>query len=157
MPWRTSSSGSTWSIRRSSSNRVAGYEAFARFVADWPPERVVDICGVEADAIRPAARLYATTRPAMIVNGLGMTEHVQGTDTVSALINLALITGNIGKPGAGVNALRGQNNVQGAAHMGCEPSLLPGSMPTGDRSRAISNAFGRARSRNAADSISSKC
>ena len=109
-------------------NRVADYDAFARFVADWPPERVVDICGVEADAIRSAARLYASTRPAMIVNGLGMTEHVQGTDTVSAMINLALLTGNIGKPGAGVNALRGQNNVQGAAHMGCEPSLLPGSM-----------------------------
>ncbi len=109
-------------------NRVADYDAFAQFVADWPPERVVDICGVEADAIRLAARLYASTRPAMIVNGLGMTEHVQGTDTVSALINLALLTGNIGKPGSGVNALRGQNNVQGAAHMGCEPSLLPGSM-----------------------------
>jgi formate dehydrogenase major subunit len=106
--------------------RVAGYDAFAEFVKHWPPERVADVCGVEADAIRTAARLYATTRPAMIVNGLGLTEHVQGTEGVSALINLALLTGNIGKPGAGINALRGQNNVQGAAHMGCEPSLLPG-------------------------------
>ena len=64
----------------------------------------------------------------MILNGLGTTEHVQGTDGVSALINLALLTGNIGQPGSGVNALRGQNNVQGAAHMGCEPALLPGSV-----------------------------
>jgi formate dehydrogenase major subunit len=110
-------------------SRVADYEAFAAFVKDWPPERVVDICGVEADVIRSAARLYATTRPGLIVNGLGITEHVQGTESVSALINLALLTGNIGKPGSGVNALRGQNNVQGAAHMGCEPSLLPGSVP----------------------------
>ena len=63
----------------------------------------------------------------MSVHGLGLTEHVQGTDGVTALINLALLTGNVGKPGAGVNALRGQNNVQGAAHMGCDPGALPGS------------------------------
>ena len=110
-------------------SRVGGYEAFAQFVQAWPPERVADMCGVEAGAIRTAARLYATSKPAMIVNGLGATEHVQGTDGVSALINLALLTGNIGKPGAGVNALRGQNNVQGAAHMGCEPVTLPGGAP----------------------------
>jgi formate dehydrogenase major subunit len=110
-------------------SRVSGYDAFAQFVKDWPPERVADICGVDADTIRRAARLYATTRPAMILNGLGMTEHVQGTDGVTALINLALLTGNVGKPGAGVTALRGQNNVQGAAHMGCEPATLPGGAP----------------------------
>ena len=110
-------------------NRVSGYDAFAQSVKDWPPERVADICGVDADAIRKAARLYATTKPAMIVTGLGATEHVQGTDGVSALINLALLTGNVGKPGSGVNALRGQNNVQGAAQMGCEPATLPGGAP----------------------------
>jgi formate dehydrogenase major subunit len=109
--------------------RVEGYAAFAEFIKEWPPERVADVCGVEADEIRAAARLYATTRPAMIVNGLGVTEHVQGTDGVRALINLALLTGNFGKRGAGVNALRGQNNVQGAAHMGCEPQTLPGGTP----------------------------
>jgi formate dehydrogenase major subunit len=109
--------------------RVTDFDQFVTFIADWPPERVADLCGVEANAIRAAARLYATTKPAMIVNGLGVTEHVQGTDGVSALINLALLTGNIGKPGSGVNALRGQNNVQGAAHMGCEPGTLPGSVP----------------------------
>jgi formate dehydrogenase major subunit len=110
-------------------SRVSGYDAFAQFVKDWPPERVADICGVEADTIRRAARLYATTKPAMIVNGLGMTEHVQGSDGMTALINLALLTGNVGKPGAGITALRGQNNVQGAAHMGCEPGSLPGGTP----------------------------
>jgi formate dehydrogenase major subunit len=73
--------------------------------------------------------MYASERPSMSVNGLGLTEHVQGTDTVMALINLALLTGNLGRPGAGVNPLRGQNNVQGAAHMGCEPGLLTGSTP----------------------------
>jgi formate dehydrogenase major subunit len=65
----------------------------------------------------------------MIVHGLGVTEHAQGTDGVVGLANLALLTGNIGKAGGGVNPLRGQNNVQGAAHMGCEPALLTGSIP----------------------------
>jgi formate dehydrogenase major subunit len=110
-------------------SRVAEYDAFAQSVKQWPPERVADVCGVDAEAIRTAARLYATTKPAMIVSGLGMTEHVQGTDGVTALINLALLTGNVGKPGAGLLALRGQNNVQGAAHMGCEPATLPGGAP----------------------------
>jgi formate dehydrogenase major subunit len=62
---------------------------------------------------------------------------VQGTDGVSALINLALLTGNFGKPGAGVNALRGQNNVQGAAHMGCEPRTLPGGIPLDEGTSAF--------------------
>jgi formate dehydrogenase major subunit len=109
--------------------RVDGFDAFAEHVKNWPPERVADISGVEAADIRAAARLFAKTKPAMIINGLGATEHVQGTDAVTALINLALLTGNLGKPGAGVNALRGQNNVQGAAHMGCEPETLPGGQP----------------------------
>lgn len=109
--------------------RVASFEEFAKSVDSWTPERAADICGVEADAIRRAARLYATGTPAMIFNGLGVTEHTQGTDGVMALVNLALLTGNIGKPGAGLNPLRGQNNVQGTAHMGCEPRTLPGSTP----------------------------
>jgi formate dehydrogenase major subunit len=109
--------------------RVDGLEEFDRFVGTWTPARAAAICGVDADAIRCAARLYATHAPAMTFHGLGLTEHVQGTDGVMALINLALLTGNLGKPGSGVNPLRGQNNVQGAAHMGCEPGSLPGSIP----------------------------
>jgi formate dehydrogenase major subunit len=109
--------------------RVSAFDEFARFIAEWTPERAAAICGVDAEAIRQAARLYATGSPAMCVHGLGVTEHTQGTDGVVALIDLALLTGNIGKRGAGVNPLRGQNNVQGAAHMGCDPGVLSGSIP----------------------------
>ena len=119
-----------------------GADAFIRFVADWPPERAAEICGVDADLIRQAARLYATSSPAMSAHGLGLTEHVQGTDGVIALINLALLTGNLGKPGSGVNPLRGQNNVQGAAHMGCDPATLPGSTPLAGGRDAFARRWG---------------
>jgi formate dehydrogenase major subunit len=109
--------------------RVAGWDDFVAFVEAWTPERAADVCGVHADDIRRAARLYASERPSLSVHGLGMTEHVQGTDSVMALTNLALLTGNLGRAGAGVNPLRGQNNVQGAAHMGCEPRNLTGYVP----------------------------
>jgi formate dehydrogenase major subunit len=109
--------------------RVAAFDEFRRFIEHWPADRAAEACGVGADDIRRAARLYAANGPALSVPGLGLTEHVQGTDGVMALINLALLTGNVGRPGAGINPLRGQNNVQGAAHMGCDPGLLPGSTP----------------------------
>jgi formate dehydrogenase major subunit len=115
--------------RRFIDRRVSSFADFETFIAKWSPERAATICGVDPATIREAARLYATARPAMSVHGLGLTEHVQGTDGVTALINLALLTGNVGKPGAGVNPLRGQNNVQGAAHMGCDPGGLPGAVP----------------------------
>ncbi len=107
-------------------HRAEGLEAFAASVQLWSPERAAEVCGVSAADIRQAARLYATTKPAMCLHGLGVTEHVQGTDGVSALAQLALLTGNVGRPGSGVNPLRGQNNVQGSAQMGCEPSRLTG-------------------------------
>ena len=110
-------------------DRVSGCEAFREFIRAWTPERAATICGVNADDIRAAARLYATSAPAMAFHGLGMSEHVQGTEGVMTLVNLALLTGNFGKPGSGVNPLRGQNNVQGAAHMGCEPGHLTGFIP----------------------------
>jgi formate dehydrogenase major subunit len=108
--------------------RVSEWEEFREFIRAWSPEAVATICGVEADQIRRAARLYATSRPSMCFHGLGLTEHIQGTDGVMALVNLALLTGNIGKPGSGINPLRGQNNVQGSAHMGCEPGNLTGAV-----------------------------
>ena len=123
--------------------RVDGVESFKRSIAPWTPERAADVCGVDADAIRFAARTYATHRPAMTVHGLGLTEHVQGTDGVMALINLALLTGNLGKPGTGVNPLRGQNNVQGAAHMGCEPASLAGSTSLEDGRPLFEQVWGR--------------
>ena len=108
--------------------RVAGFEEFRHFVQSWSPERAAPVCGVEAQQIREAARIYAKQGPAMCFHGLGLTEHTQGTEGVMCLVNLALLTGNIGKPGAGINPLRGQNNVQGAAHMGCDPGILTGSV-----------------------------
>jgi formate dehydrogenase major subunit len=112
--------------------RVAEFDEFRAFVREWTPERAEGICGVAAELIRQAARLYAAEKPAMCFHGLGVTEHTQGTDGVMALVNLALLTGNIGKPGAGINPLRGQNNVQGSAHMGCEPDNLTGYVPIAD-------------------------
>ncbi len=110
-------------------DRTEEYERFERFIREWSPESVATICGVDAKQIRKAARIYATAKPSMCIHGLGMTEHVQGTDAVACLANLPLLTGNIGKPGTGINPLRGQNNVQGAAQMGCDPDALTGSAP----------------------------
>lgn len=113
--------------------RVDGLDAFSTFIQPWTPERAARICEVAAEDIRAAARLYATARPAFCAHGLGLTEHVQGTETVMALVNLALLTGNLGKEGSGINPLRGQNNVQGAAHMGCDPTILTGAVAIPER------------------------
>ena len=107
--------------------RVEGWAAFRDHVARFRPEDVGPPAGVAPALLREAARRYARDTPSIAFHGLGLTEHVQGTDGVMALVNLALLTGNIGKPGTGVNPLRGQNNVQGSAHMGCEPGSLTGS------------------------------
>ena len=109
-------------------NRVTEFEEFRAFVADYSPEAVAERCGVDPQLIRKAARIYASEKPSMAMHGLGMTEHLQGTEGVMTIVNLALLTGNIGKPGSGVNPLRGQNNVQGSAHMGCDPGILTGSI-----------------------------
>ena len=109
--------------------RVSEFQEFRHFIRDWSAEKVARLCGLEARQIREAAHIYAKEKPAMCIHGLGVTEHTQGTEGVMGLVNLALLTGNIGKPGTGINPLRGQNNVQGAAHMGCEPGTLTGSIP----------------------------
>ena len=104
------------------------FQDWAHFVAEErnSPEKVEPMCGVPAQTIRAAARLYATARNGAIYYGLGVTEHSQGTTAVMALANLAMATGNIGRPGVGVNPLRGQNNVQGSCDMGSFPHELPG-------------------------------
>lgn len=112
--------------------RVAEWEDFCVFIKQFSPKKVEEICGIQADLIRKAARLYATKTPSMCFHGLGVTEHTQGTEGVMCLVNLALLTGNIGKLGSGINPLRGQNNVQGAAHMGCDPGVLTGSVSLND-------------------------
>lgn len=107
-------------------DRVSNLFEYLEFLKEWSAERGERITGVAAESIREAARLYAATVPAMMFHGLGMTEHSHGTEGVMCLVNLAVLTGNFGKPGSGVNPLRGQNNVQGSAHMGCEPGSLTG-------------------------------
>ena len=109
--------------------RITEFDQYRDFIREFLPEKAEAICGVPAAKIRQAARMYATAKPSLSVHGLGMTEHVQGTEGIMALVNIALLTGNIGKPGSGINPLRGQNNVQGAPHMGCEPKLLAGYVP----------------------------
>ncbi|MRV72512.1 formate dehydrogenase subunit alpha [Duganella sp. FT92W] len=122
--------------------RVTGFDDFAAFVAAYAPERVAGDCGVSAADIRAAARIYAGAGAAMCFHGLGMTEHLQGTEGVMTLINLALLTGNLGKPGAGINPLRGQNNVQGSAQMGCDPATLTGSQLIKDAGPRFEAAWG---------------
>jgi formate dehydrogenase major subunit len=104
------------------------FEDYAAFVSapHHSPEAVEEFSGVPAGEIRGAARLYATGGNGAIYYGLGVTEHSQGSTTVMAIANLAMLTGNIGRPGVGVNPLRGQNNVQGACDMGSFPHELPG-------------------------------
>jgi formate dehydrogenase major subunit len=104
------------------------YGEWAAFVADprHAPEMLEPVTRVPAADLRAAARLYATGGNAAIYYGLGVTEHSQGSSTVMAIANLAMATGNIGRPGVGVNPLRGQNNVQGACDMGSFPHELPG-------------------------------
>ena len=107
---------------------LEAFAEWAAFVAEprHAPEAVVPYTGVEASDLRAAARLYATGGNAAIYYGLGVTEHSQGSTTVMAIANLAMATGNLGRPGVGVNPLRGQNNVQGACDMGSFPHELPG-------------------------------
>ncbi|CAN7630632.1 formate dehydrogenase subunit alpha [Aminobacter aminovorans] len=104
------------------------FQDYAEFVSDerHSPEEVEKLSGVPAETIRGAARLYATGGNGAIYYGLGVTEHSQGSTTVIGIANLAMLTGNIGRKGVGVNPLRGQNNVQGACDMGSFPHELPG-------------------------------
>jgi formate dehydrogenase major subunit len=107
---------------------MEAFREWAEFVADErnSPENVAKVSGVPAEAIRGAARLYATGGNGAIYYGLGVTEHSQGSTAVMAIANLAMATGNIGRPGVGVNPLRGQNNVQGSCDMGSFPHEFSG-------------------------------
>ena len=106
--------------------RTEGIEDWRKTVSDCTPEAAEVITGVPAHLIAQAARRYGSSCAAFCVHGLGVTEHRWGSHGVIALCNLALATGNIGKPGTGINPLRGQNNVQGASDMGCLPTYFAG-------------------------------
>ena len=103
-----------------------GFEAFAESVSTWTTERASLITGIAADRIESLARRYAAAPSCMIAWTLGITEHHNAVDNVRSLINLALLCGNVGRPGSGLNPLRGQNNVQGGGDMGALPGRLPG-------------------------------
>ena len=103
-----------------------GFEGVRDAVREYTPEAAEAVCGVPADDIRAVARAYATTEKAGIYYTLGITEHTHGTDNVYGLSNLVLMTGHLGKPSAGLNPLRGQNNVQGANDSGASPVFYPG-------------------------------
>ena len=105
--------------------RTEGYAALKEHLADYAPERMESICGIPAATLHEVARVYASSRGSMIFWGMGVSQHVHGTDNARCLINLALISGQIGRPGSGLHPLRGQNNVQGASDAGLIPMVFP--------------------------------
>ncbi|MBZ4660772.1 MAG: formate dehydrogenase subunit alpha, partial [Desulfacinum sp.] len=112
--------------------RTEGFEEFRESVKEFTPEYVEQVCGIPADDLRRAARLYARAPKAMIFYAMGITQHAHGTDNVKALANLVMLCGQVGREGTGLNPLRGQNNVQGACDMGALPNVLPGYQPVTD-------------------------
>jgi formate dehydrogenase major subunit len=106
-------------------DRTLGYDALAQNVKGYSPEAMAPICGIPAETIREVARMYATSKGSMILWGMGISQHIHGTDNARCLIALALMTGQIGKPGSGLHPLRGQNNVQGASDAGLIPMMYP--------------------------------
>ncbi len=109
--------------------RTEGFEELKALVAEYTPEKVAEITSVPAEAIREIARTYAQSKPAAIVYAMGITQHTTGVDNVKSTANLAMLCGNMGVPGGGVNPLRGQNNVQGACDMGALPNVFTGYQP----------------------------
>ncbi|MEO0929290.1 MAG: formate dehydrogenase subunit alpha, partial [Pseudomonadota bacterium] len=108
------------------------WEAEKAHLADFSPEKMADICGIDADTLRDVARTFAGAKAAMIFWGMGVSQHIHGTDNSRCLISLALMTGQVGRPGSGLHPLRGQNNVQGASDAGLIPMFLPDYQPVGD-------------------------
>jgi len=106
--------------------RCEGGLEFIEKIKELDVDKMAEISGLDKQQVKDAAIAYATAKNAMEFHGLGVTEHSQGSQTVMLISNLAMMTGNIGRPGVGVNPLRGQNNVQGAADMGCQPHHGPG-------------------------------
>ena len=131
--------------------RCENYEAFKDSLKAFDLDTVSRITGVPAGDIAQAARVYATSKPSTILYAMGITQHSHGTDNVLAIANLAMLTGNIGKPSSGVNPLRGQNNVQGACDMGALPNVYSGYQSVTDPNvkKKFEDAWGRTLSGNA--------
>ncbi len=101
------------------------FEKLAAHVRDYPPEKMAEVCGIDAATLRTVARLYAKAQASIIFWGMGISQHIHGTDNARCLIALSLITGQVGRPGTGLHPLRGQNNVQGASDAGLIPMVYP--------------------------------
>ena len=112
--------------------RCENFDAFKESLKGFDLETAARITGVPGESIAEAARIYATNKPATILYAMGITQHSHGTDNVLALANLAMLTGNLGKPASGINPLRGQNNVQGACDLGALPNVYPGYQAVAD-------------------------
>lgn len=108
------------------------FEFMKEHLKDYSPEKIAPICGIAADTLREVARVYATSKASMILWGMGISQHIHGTDNSRCLIALALMTGQIGRPGTGLHPLRGQNNVQGASDVGLIPMVYPDYGPVND-------------------------
>jgi formate dehydrogenase alpha subunit len=122
--------------------RTEGFDEVAKAIEPYTPELAQKITGVPASDIVKAARIYGGASAASIFYSMGITQHVAGVDNVLAVANLAMLTGNVGRPGTGVNPLRGQNNVQGACDMGALPNVLPGYQRVDDE--AVRSKFEKA-------------
>jgi len=114
--------------------RTEGFEEVKKVVEKYTPSYVAKIAGVDEKKLVKAAEMYAKAKTASILYAMGITQHVSGTKNVIAIANLAMATGKIGKPGSGVNPLRGQSNVQGAGDVGCLPNVFPGNQPVSNDS-----------------------
>jgi len=106
-------------------NRTKDYDKLRNHLKDYSPKIMSKICGIPEETLNEVARLYASSKGSMIFWGMGVSQHIHGTDNARALISLALMTGQIGKPGTGLHPLRGQNNVQGASDAGLIPMVFP--------------------------------
>jgi len=106
-------------------SRTSGYDALKENAKGFSPEKMAPLCGIPAETIREVARAYATSRASIILWGMGISQHVHGTDNARCLIALTLMTGQVGRPGTGLHPLRGQNNVQGASDAGLIPMMYP--------------------------------
>jgi formate dehydrogenase major subunit len=116
-----------------------GFENFKRHIEAFTPQAMAPLCGIDAGTLRTVARLYAGAKAAIIFWGMGISQHIHGTDNSRCLIALSLITGQIGRPGTGLHPLRGQNNVQGASDAGLIPMMYPGYQPV--ETEAVRKSF----------------
>ena len=121
-----------------------GFENLKQHVREFTPQAMAPICGIDAGTLRTVARTYASARAAIIFWGMGVSQHIHGTDNCRCLIALSLITGQVGRPGTGLHPLRGQNNVQGASDAGLIPMMYPDYQPveSGDIRQRFEDIWG---------------